>query len=181
MAGIKRKEAPAAKSISKNAHKKPKTVKSEVVSRPNTAPRKAAPVKSRPRDLQAEAETDSDPIVESETGEESGEDDGVSWPSDNEDRGVEVPASKSKKANGHDGGKAASKESKPLEKTNGTATTNPNSALTNSVVGLTAVANSYQAMLPEKPTLSKKYWPKNAKLQNQTPISLLAQRRSGSD
>ena len=31
-----------------------------------------------------EAETDSDPIVESDTGSESGEDDGASWPSDDE-------------------------------------------------------------------------------------------------
>ena len=31
-----------------------------------------------------EAETDSDPIIESETTSQSGEDDGVSWPSDNE-------------------------------------------------------------------------------------------------
>ncbi len=31
-----------------------------------------------------EAETDSDPIIESETGSESGEDDGASWPSDEE-------------------------------------------------------------------------------------------------
>ena len=55
-----------------------------------------------------EAETDSDPIIESDTTSQSGEDDGVSWPSDNEggdsqkedelwegasegDGGVEVP------------------------------------------------------------------------------------------
>ena len=31
-----------------------------------------------------EAETDSDPIIESDTTSQSGEDDGVSWPSDNE-------------------------------------------------------------------------------------------------
>ena len=31
-----------------------------------------------------EAETDSDPIVESDTTSQSGDDDGVSWPSDNE-------------------------------------------------------------------------------------------------
>ena len=42
-----------------------------------------------------EAETDSDPIIESETGSDSGEDDGASWPSDNgkdEAGGVELPA-----------------------------------------------------------------------------------------
>ena len=55
-----------------------------------------------------EAETDSDPIIESDTASQSGEDDGVSWPSDDEggdgqkenelwegalegDGGVEVP------------------------------------------------------------------------------------------
>ena len=39
------------------------------------------PKKSR---FTEEAETDSDPIVESDTGSESGEDDGASWPSDGE-------------------------------------------------------------------------------------------------
>lgn len=36
------------------------------------------------RDVNAEVESDSDPIVESSTNSESGEDDGVSWPSDDE-------------------------------------------------------------------------------------------------
>lgn len=42
-----------------------------------------------------EAETDSDPIIESETGSDSGEDDGASWPSENDQDevgGVELPA-----------------------------------------------------------------------------------------
>ena len=36
-----------------------------------------------------DAETDSDPIIESDTTSQSGEDDGVSWPSDNEGRDSE--------------------------------------------------------------------------------------------
>ena len=36
-----------------------------------------------------EAETDSDPIIESDTTSQSGEDDGVSWASDNEGGGVQ--------------------------------------------------------------------------------------------
>ena len=38
-----------------------------------------------------ETETDSDPIVESDTTEHSGEDDGVSWPSDEDDIGQIMP------------------------------------------------------------------------------------------
>ena len=37
-----------------------------------------------------EAETDSDPIVESDTTEQSGEDDGVSWPSDDEEQAAVI-------------------------------------------------------------------------------------------
>lgn len=51
------------------------------------------PLKRKERNL--ETETDSDPIVESETTEHSGDDDGVSWPSDREEEeeegGVELP------------------------------------------------------------------------------------------
>ena len=43
--------------------------------------RSATPKESR---FTEEAETDSDPIIESETGSESGEDDGINWPSDGE-------------------------------------------------------------------------------------------------
>ena len=46
----------------------------------------AEELKKRPLKI-AETETDSDPIVESSTVSESGEDDGVSWPSDGEDEG----------------------------------------------------------------------------------------------
>ncbi|MCJ1314629.1 pumilio domain member 6, partial [Agyrium rufum] len=43
--------------------------------------------KAKKIDYEAEAESDSNPIVESETGEESGDDDGVSWPSADEGDG----------------------------------------------------------------------------------------------
>ena len=77
MAGIKRKEAPALASRSKGGHKKSKS---------ETSSKKFAekPNKARKQNLDAEAETDSDPIVESDTTEHSGDDDGVSWPSDDE-------------------------------------------------------------------------------------------------
>lgn len=55
------------------------------------------------KDGNLETETDSDPIVESETTEHSGDDDGVSWPSDREEEeeeeeeegGVELPTNTS--------------------------------------------------------------------------------------
>lgn len=82
MAGIKRKEAPAAKTNVKGSPKKAKTVPSK-------------PTKARipPPDL--EAETDSDPIVESDTTDHSGDDDGASWPSgDEHDGGVAISTAK---------------------------------------------------------------------------------------
>lgn len=61
-----------------------------------------------------EAETDSDPIVESDTTEHSGEDDGVSWPSDGEkDKTVE-----SMRPNG--------KAVKPINGTDPAQSTKPN-------------------------------------------------------
>lgn len=85
VSGTKRKEAPAAKSNGKSSPKKAKLATSKPV--------KAA--KSKPANLDLEAETDSDPIVESDTTEHSGEDDGVSWPSDNEaDGGVALHTAK---------------------------------------------------------------------------------------
>ena len=68
MAGIKRKQASS--SIA-NGHETGKKLKKE---------------SPPPSDL--EAETDSDPIIESDTTEHSGDDDGVSWPSD-EDQNAE--------------------------------------------------------------------------------------------
>ncbi len=76
MAGTKRKDAPFAKTSSKFKSKKVKTT----VDKPTKLS-----IPFRPSNR--EAETDSDPIIESDTPEHSGEDDGVSWPSDNEDTG----------------------------------------------------------------------------------------------
>ena len=71
MAGLKRKEALETKSqpaVIQKKHKKEE--KSHKLSKLVEPP---------------EAETDSDPIIESDTTSQSGEDDGVSWPSDDED------------------------------------------------------------------------------------------------
>ena len=72
MAGLKRKDAPLANTHTNSVHKKP---------------RKAAAQSKIIEDKSStlEAETDSDPIVESDTTEHSGDDDGASWPSDEEE------------------------------------------------------------------------------------------------
>ena len=66
------------------------------------ASKKAKVTRSEPEDeLEKEAETDSDPIVESSTSSESGEDDGVSWPEDEEPEefeGVEEQVDKASNA-----------------------------------------------------------------------------------
>lgn len=72
MAGLKRKESPANKSSGGGVQKKVRTDNAQVK-------REKRPVS------EGEAETDSDPIIESDTTEHSGEDDGVSWPSDDEE------------------------------------------------------------------------------------------------
>ena len=69
MAGIKRKQAFETKSQPGNIQKKHKKEESRKLSKP------LEPL---------EAETDSDPIIESDTTSQSGEDDGVSWPSDDQ-------------------------------------------------------------------------------------------------
>ncbi|KAL9120215.1 MAG: hypothetical protein Q9187_003229 [Circinaria calcarea] len=71
MAGIKRKEVPTVKSSNSSSHKKLKTA--------TKAPKK--PKRPAP---ELETATDSDPIVESDTTEHSGDDDGESWPSDDD-------------------------------------------------------------------------------------------------
>lgn len=72
MAGLKRKEAPLTKSHGSTLHKRSKT--------------EAAQVKTlKVEPSTSEAETDSDPIVESDTTDHSGDDDGVTWPSDEEE------------------------------------------------------------------------------------------------
>lgn len=69
MAGIKRKDAPSAKSLGGISSKKHKTEASQ------------STISEGLLKIQ-ETETDSDPIVESDTTEHSGDDDGVSWPSE---------------------------------------------------------------------------------------------------
>ena len=73
MADMKRKRAIDTKSQTESIQKKHK--KGEESHKPSK------PVEP------LEAEADSDPIIESDTGSQSGEDDGVSWPSDNEGGG----------------------------------------------------------------------------------------------
>lgn len=70
MAASKRKENPNSKLHAGNAPKKPKKEEKE------------AKDSKRVQDL--ETATDSDPLVESDTTSQSGDDDGVSWPSDEE-------------------------------------------------------------------------------------------------
>ncbi|MCJ1388583.1 pumilio domain member 6 [Xylographa bjoerkii] len=72
MAGLKRKEHPQTGGTARGNAKKVKTESRKKV-RPITPP-------SDP-----EAQTDSDPIIESDTTKHSGDDDGVSWPSDDEE------------------------------------------------------------------------------------------------
>ena len=73
MAASKRKEHPNTKLHAGNASKKPK--KEE----------KLAKSSIRPQEL--ETATDSDPLVESDTASQSGDDDGVSWPSEDAKEG----------------------------------------------------------------------------------------------
>lgn len=69
MAGIKRKDAPSGQSSGGNPSKKHKIKASQ------------SKISEGLVKIQ-ETETDSDPIVESDTTEHSGDDDGASWPSD---------------------------------------------------------------------------------------------------
>jgi hypothetical protein len=85
MAGIKRKQPEVAGAYVKGASKKSK-VEPKKSKKPARAP-------TPPSDIsELEAETDSEPIVESDTTEHSGDDDGVSWPSDDEE--LSAPALK---------------------------------------------------------------------------------------
>ena len=77
MAGLKRKEAPLANTHTNQALKKSK----------KSAAQGKTP-KNEPSML--EAETDSDPIIESDTTEHSGDDDGASWPSGKEEEGSQL-------------------------------------------------------------------------------------------
>lgn len=69
MAGIKRKDPPSAKPLGGKSSKKHKIEASQ------------SKISEGLVKIQ-ETETDSDPIVESDTTEHSGDDDGVNWPSD---------------------------------------------------------------------------------------------------
>lgn len=71
MAGIKRKEAPISNAQASSVHKKTKSRNAQVKI-------------SKVEPLVLEVKTDSDPIIESDTTEHSGDDDGISWPSDEE-------------------------------------------------------------------------------------------------
>lgn len=104
MAGIKRKDAPSAKSLGGKSSKKHK------IEAPQSKISEAI-VKIQ------ETETDSDPIEESDTTEHSGEDDGVSWPSDDGENAAEFPPSEKKSHNEKttDGGG----EKKPRPNNNG--------------------------------------------------------------
>jgi len=97
MAGIKRKQPVTTSAYANGALKKSKVEPKKV--------KKAARPPTPPSDIsELEAETDSDPIIESDTTEHSGDDDGVSWPSDDEelsaralkDGGVKLPTVKTK-------------------------------------------------------------------------------------
>lgn len=81
MAGLKRKESPATKSSVGRVQKKLRTDNAQVKREKRALP-------------EAEAETDSDPIIESDTTEHSGDDDGVSWPSDAEEATIPLKESK---------------------------------------------------------------------------------------
>lgn len=169
MAGIKRKEAPAIRSNAGSTPKKPKTgVKAKEVKKT---------VKAPSRNL--EAETDSDPIVESDTTDQSGEDDGVSWPSDDEDNLEVVPKSNGK-SNGEGGVKlpTAKNSTKTTEASSGNHGEGNCKTLhytLNSLALLTLVKLPHR----KKPTQSQRHWPKSAKQQSRMQIPLLGRRRSG--
>lgn len=86
MAGIKRKDGPIAKSSGGKSSKKRKNEASQ------------SNISEGPVKIQ-ETETDSDPIVESDTTERSGDDDGVSWPSDNGEDAAEFSPPEKKSYN----------------------------------------------------------------------------------
>lgn len=76
MAASKRKENPNSKLHAGSTPKKPK--------------KEEKPAKSSNRVQDLETATDSDPVVESDTTSQSGDDDGASWPSDEETEEGEV-------------------------------------------------------------------------------------------
>ncbi|KAL8845941.1 MAG: hypothetical protein Q9221_008932 [Calogaya cf. arnoldii] len=110
MAGIKRKQIVPPGTQSDDVKKRKKGTE---------------PVVESPSSSNIEAETDSDPIVESDTTEHSGDDDGVSWPSDQDDEiqdenGEEAELLDEKPTNGH-------KPTAPPATTNGTSSSSKES------------------------------------------------------
>lgn len=87
MAGIKRKDAPSGQSSGGKSSKKHKIEASRTRISEGL-------VKIQ------ETETDSDPIVESDTAEHSGDDDGVSWPSDDGEDAPEFSPTEEKSHSG---------------------------------------------------------------------------------
>lgn len=102
MAGIKRKDAPSGQSSGSNPSKKHKIKASQ------------SKISEGLVKIQ-ETETDSDPIVESDTTEHSGDDDGASWPSDDGEDAPEEESHSGKPAQNTDGGG----EKKPRFNNNG--------------------------------------------------------------
>ncbi|KAL8998028.1 MAG: hypothetical protein Q9169_002868 [Polycauliona sp. 2 TL-2023] len=102
MAGIKRKQN-GSSSVQNGEVKRRKQGSSSVI---ETSP-----------SPNPEAETDSDPIIESDTTDHSGDDDGVSWPSDDD---MDVPQDNAKEAGLPEKGHANSQRpTAPAESTNG--------------------------------------------------------------
>lgn len=113
MAAPKRKENPNSKLHAGTASKKPKNEE------------KQAKGSKRVQDL--ETATDSDPLVESDTTSQSGDDDGISWPSDEEAEESEDWGGVGVAENNDDGGvkiaaeaAGASQSANRAPKTNGT-------------------------------------------------------------
>ena len=77
MPGVKRKQTPVGESAPSKGFKKSKLATNSTT-------------KSKAAAIDQETVTDSDPIEESDTTGHSGDDDGVSWPSENGEGGVEV-------------------------------------------------------------------------------------------
>lgn len=160
MAGIKRKDAPSGKSSGSKSNKKHKIEDS----RSNVS---EGLVKIQ------ETETDSDPIVESDTTEHSGDDDGISWPSDN---GEDVPEFSPPEKKSYSGKPAQTTESgdekKPRPNNNG-------KSLDIEIVQENTTLSLPQQAHLKNPTRNKRSPPRNVKPPNQMPIPLLDLRRYG--
>lgn len=105
MAGIKRKDAPSGQSSGGKPNKKHKI--------------EASRSKSEGLIEIQETETDSDPIVESDTTEHSGDDDGVDWPSDDGEDAPEFSPPEEKSHSGKFQNTDGGGEKKPRFNNNG--------------------------------------------------------------